>query len=120
MSNTVLLTPLYKTASRYFVEHVDYLYMLGTPLKSCLFTAPYVGNSKIIGTLRVTGTLASRRVSLLERTTLIHIKSVLSDAITGEFEFTNLSTEHEYIVIADDNEQVYNAAIADWVQVDGD
>jgi len=118
MSNTVLVTSVIRTAAQYFIEHIDSVRLTGFPISTHRLLPPkYVGSSKIIGTVRVTGVLAQRRVSLLERQTLFHIKSVQSDEITGAFEFTELSAEKNYIVIADDGEQGYNAAIADWVQV---
>ncbi len=79
---------------------------------------PYSGAGIISGTVKVVGVLARRRVSLFERVSLHYIESVWSDEITGEFLFTGLSEEREYLVLVDDSNQIYNAAVADWVQID--
>ena len=119
MANTVLIFPILKTYSKGFVNHLNQIDMLGYPLKASQYRdPPYKGNSKIIGTVRVVGVLSNRRVTLLERSTLVHLQTTQSDTITGEFEFIGLAADKNYIVIADDHERIYNAVIADWVKVD--
>jgi len=119
MSDSVLIIPFFKTETLYFQERVDSIYLLGFPLKGHSgIKRPYEGTSRITGTVKINNILGERRVSLFERTTLAYIKSTQSDPITGEFEFVDLSATRKYIVIVDDNEQKYNAVIADWVKVD--
>lgn len=78
----------------------------------------FYGSGTISGTVKIDGVLGRRRVSLLERESLLFLDHVYSDDITGEYQFTGLDPNRNYLVICEDDAQVYNAAVADWVQID--
>ncbi len=76
------------------------------------------GQGTITGIVRVKGVLSQRRVSLFERQSMKLVKTIESDAVTGAYEFDKISGENQYVVLVDDDEQIYNAAVADWVKID--
>ncbi|RLE45953.1 hypothetical protein DRJ25_04900 [Candidatus Woesearchaeota archaeon] len=96
-----------------FVAHVEMI-LLSAKTEIVFFA----GHSKITGTVRINDVLGARRVSLLERVSMKVVMETVSDPISGAFMFTSIAKDRQYIVIADDGEQIFNAAIADWVQVD--
>lgn len=81
----------------------------------------YGGRGAIADTLAVedpTGTPErpiSRRVSLLDRRSLLIVRSTWADPITGAYAFPALSTAIPFMIIADDALGTYNAVVADWI-----
>lgn len=72
------------------------------------------GFYRIYGTVKVDGSLASRRVRLFQRKGGRLVRETVSGA-DGAYEFSGLAYQ-EYFVVADDDPQAtFNAAIADRV-----
>jgi len=116
MSESVFIPALFKTESIFTSPQPTHILRLSTYVNH-IKNKSFNGLSKIIGTLKINGVFGSRRVSLFERVSLTFIESVWSDETTGKFEFLNIDGSRKYMVIADDDQQVYNAVIADWVLV---
>ncbi len=76
------------------------------------------GPGTISGTVAVSDTKSMLRVTLLEHLTLKPVAQTWSDPETGEYEFTGLAIGKKYLVICDDYTQIYNAAVADWVEAE--
>lgn len=117
MSTPTLIIPLIPT-SRTPVLHSYSNTLLFDLLLVKLYNNGLVGNHTVSGTVKVKNILARRRVTLLERSTLRKVAETFSDPVTGEFVFNDLPDMFKYVAIASDDEQVYNAAVADWVKVD--
>jgi len=80
------------------------------------FTA--VAYNFVKGTVKVGGSVAARRVVILNRRTLQYVSSCFSKT-DGSFEFKNLPLQgfHDYyVVIAFDDSKVYNADTMDFVK----
>lgn len=67
------------------------------------------------GRLRILNAPARRRVSVVERSTLIAVDSTLS-AADGTWAITGLDTTVNYLVLGLDGSGVQNAAVQDWVK----
>lgn len=77
----------------------------------------YYGRGSVSGTVKVNDQLSARRVTLFTRETMTKIESVMSNPTTGAYTFTGINEKLNYLIVADDYEQIYNAAVADWVTV---
>ena len=69
----------------------------------------------IIGSIKVNDIPERRRVTLINHRDLQPVAITYSDPVTGAYSFSGLSLNYKYLVICDDNQQIYNAAVADWV-----
>jgi hypothetical protein len=72
------------------------------------------GQYRVAGVVRIDGTLAARRVTLLRHRDLSILAQTWSDPDTGEYAFEHIANDN-YLVVCDDYVQTYNAAVADWV-----
>lgn len=77
------------------------------------FNSAFVGNCRIRGVVTVSSQPAKRRVACLRRSDLIVAAQTYSDPVTGEYEFSQISNDYVYTVIATDHENNYNAVVAD-------
>lgn len=76
----------------------------------------YRGRYRITGSVMVAGSPARRRVTLMDRKSLKVIEQTFSDSDSGEYSFELINPAIDYLVLCDDGHQVYNAAVADWVE----
>jgi len=72
----------------------------------------------IKGIVLIDGLAVKRPVILFDHEFMRPIKSIWSNASTGEYEFINLNKSRKYTVICIDNTEEKNAVIADWVTPD--
>ena len=114
MATPTLIPHIIRTDPLWIIRPGLSVNIYGVPEQRLVFS----GTSKISGTVRVNGVLSKRRVFLVDRVTLTVIDITESTELFGEFEFTKLRSDRNYMIMADDHEQVYNAVIADWVKVD--
>jgi len=100
-------------ASNASLKDILFGYNFATPLTGL---QPRIsGTGTITATLEVADIKVRRRVTLLDHKTMRPVAQTWSDALTGVYTFTGLDPFRRYLVIGDDYNQIYNAAVADWV-----
>lgn len=113
------LVPFYRDVSRSYKAGAA----RPVPSPSCLGTTTYYWDYYHHGTYKLEGTVKKfnspdnipleRQVFLLREPSLLCLKSMWSDPVTGEWSFTDLSGAYRYTVIAYDYEHLYRAVLAD-------
>lgn len=74
----------------------------------------------ISGTVLVNKKPACRRLTLLDRASLMPVAVTFSNERTGKFGFRNMDKSKKYLIICDDHTAVFNVAYQDNVTPGGD
>lgn len=77
-------------------------------------------NHMISSSVTVGGNPSKERVMLVTRDNFRYVGSAMSDPVTGDWEIKHISQQYDgvdLIVIVLDDDEVYDAAVADYVQL---